>query len=119
MEGPSPRPRSKYTPEEWRALTIPDRIVAERKEALEKEIEQKKKEDKDKKKKDDGAGSSKDNNKKKKKESKGKKDDDDDPKDISPSPSIHLSKERYIDEDDEMGGKESLRRVYNVNGATK
>ena len=103
MEGPSPRPRSKYTPEEWRALTIPDRIVAERKEALEKEIEQKKKEDKE----------------KKKKESKGKKDDDDDPKDISPSPSIHLSKERYIDEDDEMGGKESLRRVYNVNGATK
>ena len=35
----SPRPRSKYTPEEWRALTIPDRIVAERSEALEKEIE--------------------------------------------------------------------------------
>ena len=43
MEGPSPRPRSKYTPEEWRALTIPDRIVAERKEALEKEIKRRKK----------------------------------------------------------------------------
>ena len=66
----SPRPRSQYTPEEWRALTIPDRIVAEKKEALEKEIERKKKEGKDKKKKDEGAGSSKD--KKKKKGPKGK-----------------------------------------------
>ena len=53
----SPRPRSKYTPEEWRALTIPDRIVPEKKEALDKDIEQKKREDMGKKK-DDGAGSS-------------------------------------------------------------
>ena len=53
----SPRPRSKYTHEEWRALTIPDRIVPEKKEALDKDIEQKKREDMGKKK-DDGAGSS-------------------------------------------------------------
>ena len=77
----SPRPRSKYTPEEWRALSVPDRTVAEKKEALEKEIGRQKKEDKEKKKKDDGAGSSKDK-KKGKKKSKGKEDEDDDPKDI-------------------------------------
>ena len=92
----SPRPRSKYTPEEWRALSIPDRTVAEKKNALEKE---KAKKD-EKKKKDDGAGSSKD---KKKRKSKGKKYDDD-PNDISPS--IHLSKE-YVNDDDECTGGRS------------
>ena len=61
----SPRPRSKYTPEEWRALSVPDRTVAEKKEALEKDkaMKEKSKEKKKKKKKkkgkeDDGAGSS-------------------------------------------------------------
>ena len=93
----SPRPRSKYTPEEWRALTIPDRIVAEKKEALEKELERKKQ-------KDDGAGSSKDKKRKKKTKSKGKEEeDDDDPKDISPS--IHFSKDHQLDYDDGVGGK--------------
>ena len=33
----SPRPRSKYTPEEWKALSLSDRAIAEKKEALEKE----------------------------------------------------------------------------------
>ena len=34
---PSPRQRSKHTPEEWSALSIPDRIIAEKKEVLEKD----------------------------------------------------------------------------------
>lgn len=58
----SPRPRSKYTLKEWRALSIPDRIVAEKKEILEKEKAEK---EKKKENTDDGAGSGKDKKKKK------------------------------------------------------